>query len=192
MFEGLKARLESLLADHTPPGDPRHRAALLHSAVVEAKVAVSAMRDALAITERALTSERKQLEDAERRGRLAAQIPDPETAQVAEQFATRHRERIAVLEKKLVAQQEELALTQRDVDQMTQELRQSRTGANPTGGTTANQQAAWRDLENAGGVHPDTDLEGELLKSDLNRKQLESAVQAQLDHLKKKLGKENS
>jgi hypothetical protein len=188
VFEGLKARLEKILADHTPPGDPRQRAALLHSAVVEAKVAVSAMRDALAATERTLAAERKQLQDAERRGRLAAQIPDPDTVQVAEQFATRHRERVAVLERKLAAQQEELSLTQRDVDQMTLELKQSRSGASSSGGTTANQEAAWRDLESAGGVRPDTDLEGELLKSDLNRKQLDAAVQAQLEHLKKKLG----
>jgi hypothetical protein len=190
VFEGLKARLEKILADHTPPGDPRQRAALLHSAVVEAKVAVSAMQDALSATERTLAAERKQLEDAERRGRLAAQIPDPETVQVAEQFAARHRERVAVLEKKLVAQQEELALTRRDVDQMTAELKQSRSSGTTTGGSSVNQEAAWRDLESAGGVRPDTDLEDELLKSDLNRKQLEAAVQAQLDHLKKKLGKD--
>lgn len=190
MFEGLKARLEKILADHTPPGDPRQRAALLHSAVVEAKVAVSAMQDALAATQRTLSAERKQLEDAERRGRLAAQVPDPETVQVAEQFANRHRERVAVWERKLAAQQEELSLTQRDVLQMTQELKQSRNTGSSAGGPTATQEAAWRDLESAGGVRPDTDLEGELLKSDLNRKQLEAAVQAQLDHLKKKLGKD--
>jgi hypothetical protein len=192
VFEGLKARLEKILADHTPPGDPRQRAALLHSAVVEAKVALSAMQDALAVTERTLSAERKQLEDADRRGRLAAQIPDPETVQVAEQFTTRHRERVAVLERKLAAQQEELSLTQRDVDQMTLELKQSRQTGSSAGGTRANQEAAWRDLENAGGVRPDTDLEGELLKSDLDRKQLEAAVEQQLDHLKKKLGREKT
>ncbi len=189
MFEGLKARLEKILADHSPPGDPRQRAALLHSALVEAKVAVQAMQDALAATERSLAAERKQLEDAERRGRLAAQIPDPETVQVAEQFATRHRERLAVLEKKLAVQQDELTLTQRDVDQMTAELKQSRFGGSSGGGTTPNQEAAWRDLESAGGVRPDTDVDGELLKSQINRQKLESVVQQQLDHLKEKLGK---
>lgn len=190
MFEGLKARLEKLLADHTPPGDPRQRAALLHSALVEAKVAVSAMQDALAATERNLAAERKQLDDAERRGRLASQIPDPETVQIAEQFATRHRERVQVLEKKLAVQRDELALTQRDVEQMRNELRQFRQSGASGGGPTPNQEAAWRDLETAGGVRPDTDVEGELLKSQLNRQQLDAAVQAQLDHLKKKLGRE--
>jgi hypothetical protein len=187
VFEGLKARLEKLLADHTPPGDPRHRAALLHAAVVEAKVAVAAMRDALDQTERTLAAERKQLDDAERRGRLAAQVPDPETVQIAEQFAVRHRERVQVLELKLTAQREELALTERDVEQMTRELRQARQGG---AGATPAQEAAWRDLESAGGVRPETDVEGEMLKSQLNRRQMDAAVEAQLEHLKKKLGKD--
>ena len=185
VFEGLKARLEKLLADHTPPGDPRQRSALLHAAIVDAKVAVAAMQDALASTERTLAAERKQLEDAERRGRLAAQIPDPETVQIAEQFAVRHRERVQVLEMKLTAQREELALTVRDVEQMTLELRRARQG-----GPTPTQEAAWRDLESAGGVRPETDVDGELLKNQLNRQQMDAAVQAQLEHLKKKLGKE--
>jgi hypothetical protein len=187
VFEGLKARLEKLLADHTPPGDPRQRAALLHAALVDAKVAVSEMQDALAATERALAAERKHMEDADRRGRLAAQIPDPETVQVAEQFAARHRKRVQVLELKLTAQREELSLTQRDVEQMTLELRQARQGG---AGPTAAQEAAWRDLETAGGVRPETDLDGELLKGQLSRQQMDAAVQAQLDHLKKKLGRE--
>lgn len=190
MFEGLKARLEKILADHTVPGEPRQRAALLHSALVEAKVAVSAMQDALAASEQQLAQERKHLDDAERRGRLAAQIPDPETVQVAEQFAARHRERVAVLEKKVEVQRAELDLTRREVDQMTAELRQMRTGAPPAGGSTTAQDAAWRELENAGGARPETDVDGDLLKHQISRQQLEAAVEAQLDHLKKKLGKE--
>jgi len=188
VFEGLKARLEKLLAANTPPGDPRHRAALLHAAIVDAKVAVATMRDALAGTERALAAERKQLEDAERRGRLAAQISDTETAEIAGQFAVRHRERVQVLEMKLAAQREELSLTERDVEQMILELRRARQGG---AGPTPAQEAAWRDLESAGGVRPETDMDGELLKSQLNRQQMDAAVQAQLEHLKKKLGKDN-
>ena len=75
MFEGLRSRIEQFLAQHTAPGDPRASAAQLHQAVVEAKVAVSQMKDGLVATERELVIERKQLEDAERRGKLAAGIP---------------------------------------------------------------------------------------------------------------------
>jgi hypothetical protein len=185
VFEGLRARLEKLLADHTPAGDVRARAAQLHAALLEAKVAVGAMRDALDATERSLKDERRRLEDAERRGRLAAQIPDPETVTVAEQFVLRHRERVAVLEKKLALQREELALAERDLEQLAGEFRALRQGRE--GGRTSAQEAAWRDVEAAGGTRPETDVEGELLKSQLNRRQMEAAVEAQLEHLKKKI-----
>lgn len=188
MFEGLKARLERLLADSTPPGDPRARTAQLHAALLETKVAVGSMRDALVATEAALKLERQQLEDAERRGRLAAQVPDPETVAVAERFAERHRERVGVLEKKVALQQEELRLAERDLEQLATAYRASRLGTEA--GRTPQQEAAWRDLEAAGGARPETDVEGELLKSQLSQAQMDAAVQAQLDHLKRKLGKE--
>lgn len=186
LFERFRARLEKLLADHTPPGDPKARAALLHAALLEAKVGVSAMRDALAVTERSLADERRQLDDAERRGRLAASVPDPETVQVADQFAGRHRERVAMLEKKSALQREELALAERDLETLTREYRGTRQGTDGT--RTPAQEAAWRDLEEAGGVRPETDLEGDLLKSRIERQQMDAAVEAQLEHLKKKLG----
>jgi len=185
VFEGLRARLEKLLADHTPAGDVRARAAQLHAALLEAKVAVGAMRDALDATERSLKDERRRLEDAERRGRLAARIPDPETVTVAEQFVLRHRERVAVLDKKIALQREELALAERDLEQLAGEFRAVRQGRE--GGRTSAQEAAWRDVEAAGGTRPETDVEGELLKSQLNRRQMEAAVEAQLEHLKKKI-----
>ncbi|MEO8138987.1 MAG: hypothetical protein ABI742_05035 [Gemmatimonadota bacterium] len=188
MLEGLRARLEKLLADHSPPDDPRVRAAQLHAALLETRVAVGILRDALTATERLLAAEQQQFEAAERRGALAAQVPDPETVKVAEQFAARHRERVGVLEKKLAAQREELALAERDVAELTQQYRGARQG--PEAGRTPAQEAAWRDLESAGGARPETDIEGELLKHRFDRSQMDAAVQAQLDHLKKKLRKD--
>ncbi len=152
------------------------------------KVAVGGMRDALAASEQALAAERRQLEDAERRGQLAAAIPDAETVEVARRFADRHRERAGVLERKVALQREELALAERDLEQLGVEYRNARQGTEP--GRTPAQEAAWRDLESAGGVRPETDVSDELLKSQLNRAHLDRAVDAQLEHLKKKLRKE--
>ena len=188
MLDGLKARFERFLADHTSPDDPRARAAQLHAAVLDARVAVGEMRSALQTSELTLTLERQQLADAQRRGALAAAVPDPETVQVAEQFAARHLERIAVLEKKVAVQRDELLLAERDVAQWTQELKQNRQGTEP--GPTPAQAAAWRDLEAAGAPRSETDVEGELLKGRLERALMDAAVLALLDHLKKKLGKE--
>lgn len=146
------------------------------------------MREALTTTERLLAQERTLLGDAERRGALAAEVPDPETVRVAEQFTTRHRERAGVLEKKLAAAREELSLAERDLAELSRQYRDARQGSGA--GRTPAQEAAWRDLEAAGGSRPESDVEGELLKHQFDRSRMDAAVQAQLDHLKKKLGKE--
>jgi len=186
VFEGLRARIEQFLAQHTAPGDPRASAAQLHQAVIEAKVAVSQMKDALIATERELVMERKQLEDAERRGRLAAAIPDPETVTLAERYALKHHERLQMLERKVVVQRDELMLAEREVSEMTGQLRSARQGV---GNADASSSAAWRELESAGGARPGTDVNDELLRSNLDRAAHEAAADAQLEHLKRKMGK---
>ena len=183
MFEGLKARLERLLQDRARP-DHRARAAALREALLEAKVGVSTMRSALAATERELARERQQLADAERRGRLAAEVPDSETVSLAERFAARHRERVAVLERKLIVQRDELLLAEREVSDMLNEFRAARPGT-----SSESIEAAWRDIEAAGGERPGLELDDDQPGQDSDQK-LKQAVEAQLAYLKKKLGTE--
>jgi hypothetical protein len=182
VFESLKARLERFLQDHSRP-DPRARAAALRDALLEAKVGVGTMRSALAATERELAAEQRQLTDAERRARLAAEVPDAETVAVAERFAVRHRDRLAVLERKLVVQREELVLAEREVAEMLAELRSARPGE-----PFESVEAAWRHLEAAGGDRPGMGLDDDQ-PAERDRK-LKEAVEAQLAFLKKKLGKQ--
>jgi hypothetical protein len=134
------------------------------------------MRDGLAATERELAAERQQLDDAERRGRLAGRVSDAETVAIAERFAVRHRERVALLERKLA---------RREIEEMTVE---ARSALRPD--TDASLRAAWREVEAAGGVRPDLDLEGELERARADRERMERAVEAQLARLKKKLGRD--
>lgn len=181
MLEGLKARLDQLLRDGSR-SDVRAYAAGLKEAVLEARLGVTTMRDALAATERELVAERQQLEDAERRGKLAAMVPDAETVQVADRYATRHRERVGVLERKLVVQREELALAERELAEMTSEARRA-TAGHPSE-TIA---AAWRDLESAGAARPD---DAARMAAEAERHRRESAIEAQLAFLKRKLGKQ--
>lgn len=183
MFESLKARLDRLFQAHTAP-DHRARAALLREALLEAKVGVSTMRSALTATERELALERRQLTDAERRARLAGEIPDPETVAVAERFIVRHRERVGVLERKLVIQRDELMLAEEEAAEMLSEYRTARPGA-----AFESIDAAWRDLQAAGGDRPDLGLEVDPAPGNSEEK-LKQAVEAQLAYLKKKLGKE--
>jgi hypothetical protein len=143
------------------------------------------MRAALAASERELEAERRQLEDAERRGRLAGEIADTETVAIAERFAARHRERAAVLERKLAVQRDELMLAEREVEEVASHLKASRQG-----GPAAGIDAAWRDIEAAGGARPGADVDDELLKARADRAAHEAAAEAQLAYLKKKLGKQ--
>lgn len=184
MFEGLKARLDRFLQDRARP-DHRARAAALREALLEAKVGVSTMRSALAATERELARERQQLADAERRGRLAAEVPDSETISVAERFAARHRERVGVLERKLIVQRDELLLAEREVADMLNEYRTARPEAR-----FESVEAAWRDLEAAGGERPGLGLDADQAQQESDQK-LKDAVEAQLAYLKKKLGKDS-
>ena len=183
MFESVKARLEKLLRDHSR-SDPRAYLAGLREALLEAKVGVGVMKSALSATERELVTERRQLADAERRGRLAAELPDAETAVLAERYAVKHRERVAVLERKLVVQRDELVLAEREVEEMLTQVRAGRPGLG-----AESIAAAWRDIESAGGDRPDLTPEDERLRAEADRKLKDQAVEAQLAFLKNKLGK---
>ncbi len=148
MFEGLRGRA---------------RAAALQAAVIEAKVAVGMLRDGIAATERELALEQKHLEDAERRGQLARQVPDAETVAIAERFAAKHRERATVLERKLGVQKDELLLAERELAEMTEALK------SPVS---------------------EPDVDDPTLRIRMDRAGYEAAAEAQLAHLKKKMGKD--
>jgi hypothetical protein len=186
VFEGLKGRLERLFQEQSR-SDPRARAAALREALLEAKVGVSTMRSALAATERELAAERRQLTDAERRGQLAADLPDAETVSVAQRFADRHRERVGVLERKLAVQRDELALVEREVQDMLNEYRSARG----PGAMSQSIDAAWRDLETAGAERPGLELNDADPQSNSDQK-LKDAVEQQLAFLKRKLGKDSN
>jgi hypothetical protein len=168
VFENLRDRLDRFLAERTPPPDAREQQQALHAALVEAKVGLSTMRDALASAERALAQERQLLSDAERRGRMATEIGDQETAEVADRFTARHAERVQLLERKVAVQRDELALAEREYESMRAEF-QRRKGAAPS----------------VPSIGPDVDDAG--LQHQMDRAAMESAADAQLAHLKRKV-----
>jgi hypothetical protein len=184
VFEGLKSRLDRLFREQGR-SDPRAYAAGLREALVEARLGITTMREALAASERELASERKQLADAERRGRLAADLPDAETVAIAERFAARHRERVLVLERKIAVQRDELALAEREIEEMAAEHRSAAGGSG-----SSSIDAAWRDLEAAGVNRPISD--DDRLQADADRRMRERAVEEQLDYLKRKLKEKKS
>jgi hypothetical protein len=167
----------------------RDLARQMREAVVDAKVAVQEMREALGRTEGEVALERQRLADAERRGRLATEIQDQETVAVAERFAAKHRERVGVLERKLAAQGEEVALAERELIEMQGQLRSAERDR-PTTEAERSTERAWREVQSAGGARPGMDLQDELLKAEMDRVSREAAAQQQLEALKKKMRKD--
>lgn len=188
LFERLRDAFRAAL-DAAGPADLRALAREMREAVVEAKVAVVEIQDAIARTDRELGLERQRLADAERRGRLAGEIQDQETVSVAERFTAKHRERIGVLEHKLAAQREELALAERELGEMQGQLRSAERDRPAMEGDRSTEQA-WREMQGSGGARPGMDVQDELLKSDMDRAAREAAAARQLEELKRKMRKE--
>jgi len=181
MFERLRDAINAALDAATPGMNAREVVSGMRDAVIEARAGLEAMRQGVADTEKRLAVERKSLQDAERRGRMATQIDDHETADIAKQFAAKHRERVAVLEDKLEAQAAELALAERELEEMKAQLKRA--------AGSSHVDSAWREIEAAGGTRPETDVKDELLRMQLDRAHREAEAEARLDALKKKMGK---
>jgi hypothetical protein len=174
-LEDLRARLDQMLADLARVTGSREATAGLYEAMVETRAAIAGVRDAIVATERELTVERTRLVDAERRGTLAEGIGDAETADLARIWSDKHRERVALLERKRAVQGEELAYAERQLEELTEAWRQAKLGVPPG--------APQPEL----GV-PDPELDR--LDRQRARQAREAMVQEQLAALKKKLGRE--
>ena len=188
MFKRLREKLEAALAAATPPADLYDIAGRMREAVIEARAGLGQMRDALAVSERELEALRRELETTERRRGLAAGIQDAETVEVADRYLARHRERAAVLEKKVAAQREEVALAERDAAEMTSQLEEV---TKRRGGIESERssQAAWNALGQAGADRPELDPEQEALKARLDRAAREAHADAKLEELKRRMGR---
>lgn len=181
MFERLRAAIDAALDAASSPADKRDIVSGMRDAVIEAHAALQGMRDGLARTERELAAEKKYLEDAERRGRMAAGIGDQETVDVAERFVAKHKERVSVLERKVEAQHAEISLMERELSEMKGQMKKV-AGSNSV-------EDAWRGIEMAGGTRPGTDSNDDVLRERFDRVAREAQANAQLEALKKRMGR---
>ncbi len=184
MFENLKAAIQDLLHGNVAPADRSAAIADMKRALVSAKLGIADLGDGVEVTKRRLEAERAQLETVQRRKALAAAIPDADTVALAEKFELQHSERIAVLERKLEAQQAEAALAERDYDEMLKQLKAASAGVG-SGATPASRGPTDAEL----GLPDDAGLRSELdsLSRRRARSDAESAAEAQLAELKKKM-----
>lgn len=90
----------------------------LEREVYGARATLRQLRSELARVRREHAAELAELETCARREAMARRIHDEETAQVAADFASRHRARADVLARKIGVLDEELALRARDLAEM--------------------------------------------------------------------------
>jgi hypothetical protein len=178
VFEQLRQRLQDALNRAASPAEGRAALALMREAIIEAKVAVRELRSGVEETKRRLVAEREALETVRRRGRLAADINDAETVRVAAEYERRHGERVAVLERKLTAQEAEVALAERELADMTGQLKLAAAGAGLGAG------AAEVPDDGAGNAGADADL-----RRNIDRTAREAHADQLLAELKRRMGK---
>jgi hypothetical protein len=189
VFEQLRRSLEDLLQRATRPEERHLVLSRMKDTLVQAKMGVDDLRDALALTRRKLEAEQRELTTVRRRKELAAGIQDKETLSVAERFERQHAEHAAVLEEKIAIQARELELAERELGEMKAELRTAMAGAPGTPGTPGPLDSASDadplEDEAAAGAHAELDA----LARDRARADRSAEADRRLEELKKSMGK---
>ena len=194
VFENLRKSLDDLLSRNTPPEERRRIVSRMRDTLVQAKMGLEDLREGLAQSRRRLEGERRELDTVQRRRKLAEQISDAETVRIAGQYEEMHSERVQVLTRKVEAQESELALAERDVAQMLNELRAAASGVPLSGerGSAAAMNAAMDEIESELGQAS----KGESLRSEIDglsrartRADHEADAARKLEELKRRMGK---
>ena len=186
MFESFRQTLRDLMDRATPPEERRAGLARMKDTLVTARMAVEDLRGGVSVTRQRLEAERRELETMRRRKGYAQGINDGETMALAEKYEAHHAERVAVLERKLDAQEAELAIAERDVAQMTSELKQAMLGV-PGAPSASDAAAAEVDaaLNESSNIASELDAMGRARA----RSEREAEAEQRLAELKRRMGK---
>ena len=128
MFDDIRHAFRELLHGNVPPEGRRELIAVMKDTLVQARLAMDDLREGVEVTRKRVERERAELETIRRRKGLAEKVGDAETVNVATRFESQQAERLAVLEQKLNVQENELALVERDVAEMKEQLRAALAG----------------------------------------------------------------
>lgn len=169
-LDDIKAHLDRIFA--TRQGSTREQAAILREALLEFKVGIGQLHEGLSRTEAELTRAREEVIVYTRRGVMAADIGDEETRALAEEYLTKSRERVDLLERKVVVQRDELFLAERDYAATKERFKSARLGVDPPADP------------GLGSLDGDTMAPSDQFQ--LDQRAREAAVEAQLEMLKQK------
>src|SRR5215216_2942313 len=122
-FDGFRRSFDELLRNATRPEDRRIVASRMRETLVQAKMSLRDLNEGIEKSRKRLTEEERELKTVQRRKQLAEGIKDHETVEIAKKYEHMHSERVAILRQKVGAQEAELALAERDVNEMSAELK---------------------------------------------------------------------
>lgn len=184
VFEQLRRSLDELLQRATKPEDRRMIMVRMKSTLVQAKLGVDDLRDALAQSRRKLEREQAELQTVRRRKELAAGINDAETVAVAERFERQHEEKARVLTEKIAVQTRELELADAELEEMKAELRRAMSGAGPV---PELDEEAVDPLTDPADARAQQELDS--LVRERSRAERDADAERRLEELKRKMGK---
>jgi hypothetical protein len=188
MFESFRQTLRDLMDRATPPEERRAGLARMKQTLVTARLGLDDLRTGVKLTRQRLEAEQRELETMRRRKGLAAGINDAETVALAEKYEGHHAERVEVLTRKLDAQEAELAIGERDVAEMTAELKSAMLGAPDTTSSTRDEAAAEAEAA-AGGDASGIAAELDALGRARARAERDADAEQRLAELKRRMGK---
>jgi phage shock protein A len=109
--------------------------------VADAKVRIRELEDQIARAEAEARKEKADAATARRRGKMAADIGDTETAELAAQYVLKHEERQAVLEQKGAALKKELEHRTREVEEMMVKFKEAKAKRDSLAATLGRSEA---------------------------------------------------
>ena len=197
MFDEVRQAFRDLLRGTPPSGDARRSiVAQMRETLVQARMGLDDLRRGIVETRARLTRKRAELETVRRRKQLAVSINDAETVAVAERYEKQHAERAALLERKLETQEAELAMVEREVNEMNTEFKLAAAGATPgvsagaTGtGDAGSAAGAAGSVDDVLDEHAGLNAELDGLERARRRADAESTADEKLAALKRRMGK---
>lgn len=183
-FDNLRRSFDELLSRAARPEERRIVASRMKDTLVQARVGLGDMRDGLARSRERLAAEERELETVRRRKQLANGIGDRETVEIAGKYEQMHAERVDVLRQKVAAQEAEIALAERDVESMAEQLKSVLDGTDAAR-TSLHEPAAEDETQGSSTLRDEIDSLGRAR----TRADREADAARRLDELKRRMGK---
>jgi hypothetical protein len=186
VFDGFRRSFEELLDRATRPEERRAVASRMKDTLVQARVGLDDLRTGLEKTRQRLAVEERELETVRRRKQLAEGIGDRETVDIAAKYEAMHGQRVEVVRQKINAQEAELALAERDVREMSSQLKAVLSGTDARGAATAIDPAMeTNEAGDSSSLHDEINSLGRA-RAAADR---EADAAKRLDELKRRMGK---